>query len=113
MIDASRGGSLAKYLASLERIRDLKPLRLLPAHGPMIDDPVAVLTEYVEHRLMRERQVLDALAKGRDTVQAIAESIYHGLDPALLPAARENVRAHLEKLQAEGTAFEQGGRWTI
>jgi len=113
MIEASRGGSLAQYLASLERIRDLKPLRLLPAHGALIDNPEAVLTEYVEHRLMRERQVLDALAKGRDTVQAIAESIYHGLDPALLPAARENVRAHLEKLQAEGTAVEQNGRWTI
>lgn len=113
MIEASRGGSLAKYLASLERIRDLKPLRLLPAHGPLIDDPGPVLTQYVEHRLMRECQVLDALAKGRDTITAIAESIYDGLDPALLPAARENVRAHLEKLQEQGTAFEQNGRWTI
>jgi hypothetical protein len=72
-----------------------------------------VLTQYVEHRLMRERQVLDALAKGRDTIPAIAESIYDGLNPALMPAARENVRAHLEKLKQEGTAFEQEGRWTI
>jgi len=113
MIEASRGGSLAKYLASLERIRDLKPLRLMPAHGPIIDDPDAVLAQYVAHRLMRERQVVDALARGRDTIPAIAESIYDGLDPALMPAARENVRAHLEKLQDEGTAFEQNGRWTI
>jgi glyoxylase-like metal-dependent hydrolase (beta-lactamase superfamily II) len=113
MIEASRGGSLAKYLASLERIRDLKPLRLMPAHGPVIDDPEAVLAQYVAHRLMRERQVLAALAQGRDTIPAIAESIYDGLDPALLPAARENVRAHLEKLQGEGTVFEQNGRWTI
>ena len=51
---------------------------------------------------MRERQVLAALAAGRDTVPAIAESIYDGLAPALLPAARENVRAHLEKLEQEG-----------
>jgi glyoxylase-like metal-dependent hydrolase (beta-lactamase superfamily II) len=113
MIEASRGGSLAKYLASLERIRDLKPLRLLPAHGSLIDDPESVLTQYLEHRLMRERQVLDALAKGRDTIPAIAESIYDGLNPVLMPAARENVRAHLEKLKQEGTAFEQDGRWTI
>ena len=113
MIEASRGGSLAKYLASLERIRNLEPLRLLPAHGPLIDDPASVLTQYLEHRMMRERQVLDALAKGRDTIPAIAESIYDGLNPALMPAARENVRAHLEKLQEEGTAFEQNGRWTI
>jgi len=113
MIEASRGGSLAKYLAALERILALEPLRLLPAHGPAIDDPAAVLIQYLDHRRMRERQVLDALARGRDTVPSIAESIYHGLDPALLPAAHENVRAHLEKLQEEGTAFEQNGRWTI
>ena len=43
-----------------------------------------------------------ALRAGRDTVQAIAESIYDGLAPALMPAAQENVRAHLEKLKAEG-----------
>ena len=61
---------------------------------------------------MRERQGVDALARGRDTVQSIAESIYDGLDPALLPAAHENVRAHLEKLKADGLAFEQSDRWS-
>ena len=56
--------------------------------------------------------MIAALAAGRDTVQAIAEYIYDGLEPALMPAARENVRAHLDKLKAEGAAFEQHGRWT-
>ena len=113
MIQASRGGNLTRYLAALERIRALSPLRLLPAHGPEVVDPARLLTHYVEHRLERERQVLAALASGSETVQAIAESIYDGLAPALMPAARENVRAHLEKLQAERTAFEQNGRWSI
>ena len=36
-----------------------------------------------------------------------------GSNPALMPAARENVRAHLESSRHEGTAFEQDGRWTI
>ena len=111
MIQASRGGNLAQYLAALERIRALSPLRLFPAHGPEIDRPIELLTQYLEHRLMRERQVIAALASGHETVPAIAESIYDGLAPALMPAARENVRAHLEKLQAEGTAFEENGRW--
>ena len=70
---------------------------------------MSTLNRYLEHRLAREAQVLEALAGGRDTVQAIAESIYDGLAPALVPAARENVRAHLEKLRAEGRAFERGG----
>ena len=42
---------------------------------------------------------IDALRAGHATVPAIAESIYDGLAPALMPAARENVRAHLEKLK--------------
>jgi glyoxylase-like metal-dependent hydrolase (beta-lactamase superfamily II) len=112
MIQWSRGGDLRQYLISLERVLALKPERVLPAHGPEITEPAALLNQYLDHRRMRERQVLDALARGRDTVQSIAECIYDGLDPALLPAAHENVRAHLEKLRAEGLAFEASDRWS-
>ena len=111
MIHSSRGGNLAEYLASLERLLALEPARLLPAHGPVIDDPTAVISGYVSHRLFRERQVESALRAGRTTVEAIAESIYDGLAPALMPAAQENVRAHLEKLKAEGRASDAGGQW--
>ena len=113
MIHWSRGGDLVKYLNALRALIALEPARLLPAHGPTIDDPVAVLTGYLEHRLKREGQVLEALASGGDTVQAVVESIYDGLAAALVPAARENVRAHLEKLRAEGRAFEEADRWSI
>jgi len=113
MIHATGGGNLAEYLASLERIRALAPARLLPAHGPAIDDPIAVLTRYIEHRMAREAQVLNALRTGRHTVQAIAESIYDGLDPALLPAAHETVRAHLDKLRREGRASVDADRWSV
>ena len=44
MIHWSRGGDLGQYLAALDRLRALAPRRLLPAHGPVIDDPAAVLT---------------------------------------------------------------------
>ena len=113
MIHTSRGGSLAQYLRSLERLLTLSPQRLLPAHGPIIDDPRAVLTGYIEHRLSRERQVLEALRAGRRRVQTIAEYIYDGLTPALMPAARENVRAHLEKLEADGVAVGAADEWTL
>jgi glyoxylase-like metal-dependent hydrolase (beta-lactamase superfamily II) len=113
MIHWSRGGDLAQYLASLERVRALGPRRLLPAHGPPIDDPERLLIGYREHRLQRERQVIDALRAGRSSVQDIAESIYDGVAPALLPAAQENVRAHLEKLKTEGRASDADGHWTV
>jgi glyoxylase-like metal-dependent hydrolase (beta-lactamase superfamily II) len=111
MIHTSKGGDLSQYLASLERLRALTPRVLYPAHGPRIDDPFTIISEYLAHRHHRERQVIDALAAGRATVEAIADSIYDGLTPALMAAARENVRAHLEKLRAEGRASADGDRW--
>jgi glyoxylase-like metal-dependent hydrolase (beta-lactamase superfamily II) len=113
MIHTSQGGNLSEYMASLERILALSPRLLLPAHGPRVDDPQPLLVGYLEHRRLRERQVIDALRAGHATVEAIAESIYDGLDPALMPAARENVRAHLEKLRAEGAASVESGRWRL
>jgi len=113
MIHWSRGGDLVRYLASLERVLALHPRRILPAHGPEPHDPAALLSGYLEHRRIRERQVIAALKAERLTVQAIAESIYDGLDPALMAAARENVRAHLEKLKAEGRATVDADRWRV
>jgi glyoxylase-like metal-dependent hydrolase (beta-lactamase superfamily II) len=112
MIEASRGGSLVQYLRSLDRILELEPRRLLPAHGPAIDEPAAVVRGYVEHRRKRERQIVAAIAAGQRTVEAIAESIYDGLEPRLMPAAQENVRAHLEKLASEGVAANKDG-WRL
>lgn len=113
MIHWSRGGDLAEYLAALERLIRLGPRVLYPAHGPVITNPEAVLTAYVAHRRMREHQVIDALRAGYATVEAIGDSIYDRLDPALMPAARENVRAHLEKLRREHVAECRDGRWAI
>jgi endoribonuclease LACTB2 len=112
MIDTTHGGNLGQYMASLEAVQRLDPTRLLPGHGPAISDPSSVLQGYLDHRRARERQVIEALAARRETVQAIADYIYDGLNPALMPAARENVRAHLEKLEAEGRAVEDNGTWT-
>ena len=113
MIHASRGGDLSDYMRSLERVLALRPAVLLPAHGPRVTDPVKLLTAYLEHRRDRERQVMAALGSGHATVEAIADSIYHGLDAALMPAARENVRAHLEKLRVEERAFYDLDRWRL
>jgi glyoxylase-like metal-dependent hydrolase (beta-lactamase superfamily II) len=113
MIEFSRGGSLIEYLDSLRRVRALAPRRLLPAHGPEVDDPERLIAQYLDHRMRREEQVLAALASGRNTVRDIANCIYDGLAPALLPAACENVRAHLEKLKIEGRVFEAGARWSL
>lgn len=113
VIPASRGGVLLHYLQSLQRLAALGIRRALPAHGPVIDDPLALIAHYLEHRRQREQQVLDALAAGDSGVAAIAARIYGGLAPALLPQARDSVLAHLEKLAADGAAERAGDAWRL
>ena len=105
VIPASRGGDLQQYLSSLARIRDLRPRRLFPGHGPVIDDAAAVIDEYIAHRAARERQILDAIAAGLTTPEAIVPHVYGPLPAALVSAAADSVRAHLIKLQREGRIY--------
>ena len=112
MIPASHRGSLAAYLRSLDRILALNPKRALPAHGPAIDDPRALIQYYVDHRAERERQVLDALDAGAATIDDFLPRIYPDLEPALEPMARETILAHLVKLESDGRVTLTDARWT-
>jgi glyoxylase-like metal-dependent hydrolase (beta-lactamase superfamily II) len=113
VIPASHGGSLLEYLRSLERIAQLQPARALPAHGPVIEDPLALIRRYVAHRVQREAQVLDALAAGHADVASIAARMYPTLQPALVPMAHESVLAHLHKLEADGVVTRDGAQWKM
>ena len=104
VIPASKGGSLREYLESLRRIRAIGPKRLLPGHGPIIEDPAAVIDQYVRHRAQREEQILAALSQDARTPSQIAMEIYGDLPASLAPAAADSVLAHLVKLQEEGRA---------
>jgi glyoxylase-like metal-dependent hydrolase (beta-lactamase superfamily II) len=113
VIPASHGGSLAAYLRSLERMLTLNPARAMPAHGPVIDDPAALIHRYIDHRAQREAQVLAALAADGSTVGAITATIYPTLTEALVPMARESVLAHLQKLESEGRVGRVEDRWRL
>ncbi len=95
-------GRLADYLESLERLAGLAAdgavLRLLPGHGPVLDDPVAVLAHYRAHRRERLAQVEAALAAGDRTPRAVVERVYADVDRSLWEAAELSVRAQLDYL---------------
>jgi glyoxylase-like metal-dependent hydrolase (beta-lactamase superfamily II) len=113
VIPATRGGSVTQYLDSLRRVRALRPKRLLPGHGPIIDNPDRVIDDYIEHRAERERQIVAALAAGAETPAQIATRVYRDLAAGLEAAAAESVLAHLEKLRSEGRAVVVDGRWRL
>jgi glyoxylase-like metal-dependent hydrolase (beta-lactamase superfamily II) len=95
-------GSLSAYLDSLRRLRELDPEVLCPGHGPYVWEPRAKLDEYIEHRLDRERRLLEALGAGLRSEQELLESAWSDVPPDMRPAAALTLRAHLEKLREEG-----------
>ncbi len=102
MIPANRGGGLRAYMTSLERLAALSPARILPGHGPIIDDPLALIAEYLDHRRMRDAQVAGCLRDGLSDPDAIVRRLYPGLPPALLFAARATIESHIQKLREDG-----------
>ena len=113
VIPPSQGGDVSAYLASLERVIGLAPDKMLPAHGPVIEHPVELLREYIEHRHLRERQVLDVLRAGVTNVGEMVSRIYPTLAAPLVPMARESVLAQLMKLEREGKVSRNGDRWAL
>jgi len=111
VVPGSYGGSLTDYLASLARMRELRPARVLPAHGPEIDDMTALIDEYVAHRRRRDDQILAALRQGHATQAAIVRVVYPDLAAELRGAAGESVLAHLQKLEAEGAVRRHDATW--
>jgi len=102
VVIAPPDGDMALYLQSLERVRSLRLRSIAPGHGYLIDEPNAVIDEYLSHRLERERQVLDAVAAGDRTTAEIVARLYPGLVDDLVIRARQTVHAHLRKLGADG-----------
>jgi glyoxylase-like metal-dependent hydrolase (beta-lactamase superfamily II) len=102
-------GHMGDYIRSLRLLRTKEPKRIHPAHGPTRDQAVALIDEYIAHRLAREQQVLEAIAGGAATVPAMRRIIYPDLDERLSGAAEIQIRAHLIKLGEEGRVNESGG----
>ncbi len=95
------GGSLAAYMESLRLVQAEAPELICPGHGPWITDPAAKLAEYVEHREMRERRLLAALDRGERSRAALLAEVWDDVPEELIPAARQVMEAHLQKLAAE------------
>ncbi len=106
-------GHMGDYIRSLRALRGRNPRRIYPAHGPTRDDAVALIDEYIAHRLQREQEVIDALRTGVQTIPAMRRRIYRELDPRLHDAAEVQISAHLIKLQEEGRVAMHGNEYHL
>jgi glyoxylase-like metal-dependent hydrolase (beta-lactamase superfamily II) len=95
---------LRDYRRTLQHLLGLPNLRVIcPGHGPLVHDPRERLQSYVDHRNMRERQILQVIEKkGAVTSWEIMMELYPEIDKRLRRAADNNVRSHLVQLEHEG-----------
>jgi glyoxylase-like metal-dependent hydrolase (beta-lactamase superfamily II) len=99
-------GDLLDYMSSLKRLQQLGVRRIYPAHGPVVEDGPALIAEYIEHRLLRERQILEVLGDGPATIPAIVARVYAAVPTNLHAMAGQSVASHLKKLAREGRVRE-------
>eukprot|EP00095_Tigriopus_kingsejongensis_P004827 maker-scaffold1088_size63410-snap-gene-0.15 protein:Tk04827 transcript:maker-scaffold1088_size63410-snap-gene-0.15-mRNA-1 annotation:"beta-lactamase-like protein 2 homolog" len=100
------------YMRSLKSLADLGPAIIYPGHGAVVQDPVAKIEDYIQHRLAREAQIVQALASTSETLtpETIVDRVYTALPATLHAAAARNVSHHLDKLELEGRVSRQGER---
>ncbi|WP_395729134.1 MBL fold metallo-hydrolase [Nakamurella sp.] len=97
-------GSLRDYLGTLRILAALGPARVLPAHGPQLDDLAEIATAYLAHREQRLDQIRAALVQlgvdaGAAEVSVVTDVVYHDVDSSVRRAAEFSVAAQLDYLR--------------
>ena len=104
VVIAPPAGAMRPYLQTLARLRDEFPhaKTIYGGHGPRVDDARAKINEYIEHRELRQRELLQALASGSQTIPQLVERIYGETRRILWPAAARQMLAYLIPLIEDG-----------
>ncbi|MGR9434116.1 MBL fold metallo-hydrolase [Rhizobium leguminosarum] len=107
-IVAPPDGSMADYMASLERLIAREDRLLLPGHGGPVMEPAGFLRALKAHRLRREQAVLARVQAGDTQIAEMVKVIYRDTDPKLHGAAALSVLAHIENLLERGEIAADG-----
>jgi glyoxylase-like metal-dependent hydrolase (beta-lactamase superfamily II) len=112
---APPGGAMRPYQRTLQRLAyEFGDARAIyGGHGPVVADPRAKIEEYIEHRKMREAQIVDALREGPATIPDLVKRIYGAHRQVLWPAMARQVLAHLIALEDEGAVVSRTLRRTM
>ena len=104
VVIAPPGGAMRPYQATLQRLALEFPnaKTIFGGHGEAVHDPAAKLQEYIQHRRMRENELLVALSKRPQTIPELVSGIYAQTKPVLWPAAARQLLAYLIALEQEG-----------
>ncbi|TCU19162.1 MBL fold metallo-hydrolase [Rhizobium sullae] len=107
-IVAPPDGSMADYMASLDKLISRRDHLLFPGHGGSVKRPVSFMRALKTHRRMRERAVMECIKAGDRLIPDMVKVIYRDTDPRLHGAAALSVFAHLEDLVERGIVQTDG-----
>ncbi|WP_185985244.1 MBL fold metallo-hydrolase [Aureimonas mangrovi] len=107
-IVAPPDGSMADYMASLDKLMARPESLYLPGHGAPLERPLPFMRALRSHRRMREAAILERLQSGDRTIPEIVAALYATTDRRLHGAAGLSVLAHLEDLVGRGLAASDG-----
>jgi glyoxylase-like metal-dependent hydrolase (beta-lactamase superfamily II)/8-oxo-dGTP pyrophosphatase MutT (NUDIX family) len=113
VVIAPPDGDMRTYLDSLGRVRALDARTLVPGHGPPNRGVDQMLAERIEHRLVRERRVVEALGDGPLDKEALRIRVYADTPDADPRLAALTLDAHLAKLEGEGRVRHEDGRVSL
>lgn len=106
-------GNMADYCVSLQRLVERPDTQYLPGHGPVLESPQRFVRAVLAHRLRKEDNILEALAKGASTSAELTDRLHRHAEPRLRRAAEVTILAHLEKLLGEDRVLKQNEHWQV
>lgn len=102
-------GDMRSYIDSMHKVIGRNDAILWPTHGGAVTDPQPFLHAYLGHRLERERQIVQQIASGNDTIPGIVKVLYANVDKGLHRPARRSVWSHMRKLVDDGVVVTVDG----
>jgi glyoxylase-like metal-dependent hydrolase (beta-lactamase superfamily II)/8-oxo-dGTP pyrophosphatase MutT (NUDIX family) len=105
-------GDMEAYFVSLRNLKNEDIDYLAPGHGFLIDQHRRLIDALLVHRLKREEKVLTVLREfKRASLEDLVPKVYDDVPVQIHQVASRSLLAHLIKLQREGKAQEDNGRW--
>ncbi|HEY4548129.1 MAG TPA: MBL fold metallo-hydrolase [Pedomonas sp.] len=101
-------GDMAAYMASLKKLLDRDDAIYYPTHGAPVENPRPFVRGLINHRRMREGQIMKLLSDGPLSIPQMVEVLYVSTPKYLHAAAGRSVLAHLIDLEARGRVVRDG-----
>ena len=104
MDPTERRRSLIEYLASLDKLSELRLTTVFPGHGPPIEDPRTVIEEMRSHHRRRARTLAGLIDEAGKSAWQLANELFPHLEGFDNFLAVSEVVAHIDLLVERGVA---------